>query len=118
MFPLPHPDLDWSERFFAKWGIAAVFVGRFIPVVRHLISLPAGLAKMRLAPFFVATAIGAFAWNFFLTWVGMKLAENWEMVKTRMEPFDYAILGFLALGAIWFFWMHWRRAQGPRAAQV
>jgi membrane protein DedA with SNARE-associated domain len=110
---LSHRDLDWSERFFARFGTWAVLAGRLIPVVRHLISIPAGLAKMRLAPFFLATAIGAFAWNFFLTWAGMKLAENWETVKTRMEPFDYAILVVLFLGAVWFFWMHWKRARRP-----
>lgn len=104
-------DLDLTDRFFKRWGVWAIFVGRFIPVVRHLISIPAGVARMKMAPFLAATAVGAFGWNAFLTWVGVKLGQNWDLVKDRMEPFDYAILAILVLVGVWFVAAHVKRAR-------
>jgi len=111
---LSERDLDATDRFFRRWGMSAVFVGRLVPVVRHLISIPAGVARMRLVPFLFVTALGAFLWNFFLAWVGMKLGEHWESVRARLEPFDYAIvaLGLLALG--WFVLAHVRQFRQGR----
>ncbi len=117
-FLLSEKDLDWTDRFFRRWGPWAVFIGRFVPVVRHLISIPAGLARMALVPFFVATAVGAFAWNFFLAWIGFKLGENWERVRAWLEPIDLAILALLVIVFVWFFAAHWRRFRAEARART
>lgn len=113
---LSERDLDWADRFFRRRGPMAVFVARYIPVVRHLISLPAGMARMPLGPFLLVTTLGAFGWNLILTYVGYVLGENWEQVKTTLEPFDYAIAGILVVGFAWFVVAHWRRARSQRPA--
>lgn len=116
---LSERDLDWAERFFHRAGGEwAIFIGRFVPVVRHVISLPAGLAKMPLVPFFIATGLGAFGWNLILTYAGFKLAENWERIKEWMEPVDYAILALMAIAAVVFVWLHWRRFKQERASRI
>lgn len=104
-----HRELDWTDRFFRRWGASAIFVGRFIPVVRHLISIPAGVAQMRLAPFFAATLVGAFFWNLFLAWIGVQLGERWEDVGSWLEPVDYAIVAGLILAVVLYVTLHVRR---------
>lgn len=74
-----HHDLDITDRFFARRGSWAVFISRFIPVIRHIISIPAGVARMPLKnslpqPLWVQPC------GTFLTWVGFKLGENWESI--------------------------------------
>lgn len=111
-----HHDLDATDRFFVRWGAWAVVVARFVPVVRHLISLPAGVARMRLGRFFLATLVGAFLWNLFLAWVGIQLGEHWERVRVWLEPVDLVILALLVLAVGAFVLLHVRRLRAERAA--
>ena len=104
-----HHDLDATDRFFGRVGAWAVFVGRFVPVVRHLISIPAGVARMRMDRFLIATATGAFCWNLLLTWIGMQLGANWERLGGWLEPIDIAVL-IVGVGlVVWFVASHVRR---------
>ena len=89
---LDSEDLARTDCFFRRRGGLTVFVSRFIPVVRHLISLPAGMAGMRLLPFSVFTVVGAGLWNAFLTWCGFALRANWSTVMRYSEVVDIAIL--------------------------
>ena len=84
--------LDVTERFFARYGAKAVFVSRFIPVVRHLISIPAGVGKMPIGKFCVYTIVGAGLWNSFLTWVGYALGQNWQSVQRYSHAIDIAVV--------------------------
>ena len=68
--------LDRSERFFRRHGEIGTFLGRFVPVVRHLISIPAGLARMSLKRFALFTALGAGAWCAILTWIGWVVGQH------------------------------------------
>lgn len=68
--------LDQSERFFLRHGEIGTFLGRFVPVVRHLISIPAGVARMRLGRFALFTALGAGAWGAILTWIGWVVGRH------------------------------------------
>ncbi len=101
-------ELDWADRFFARWGYLAVFVGRLLPVVRTFIALPAGIARMPRLRFHVYTFLGSWPWCFGLAWVGMKLGENWRSVGKYLHKFDAVILVALVVGIVWFVWSHWQ----------
>jgi membrane protein DedA with SNARE-associated domain len=70
--------LEITENYFNKRGDLTILISRFIPVVRHLISIPAGIAKMNFFKFTIYTIIGAGLWNAFLAWVGFRLKEHWD----------------------------------------
>jgi membrane protein DedA with SNARE-associated domain len=103
----PH-HLEWTETFFFRYGSWTIFISRFIPIVRHLISIPAGLGKMKLIPFLVYTTVGATMWNMFLAFLGMKLKQHWEIIQHYSHTLDMVVLAGGVLGAaVYFFW--WRR---------
>ena len=91
--------LDTSEKFFNKYGEITIFICRFIPIVRHLISIPAGFARMNVVKFLIFTVVGAGIWNAFLTFAGSVLRQNWETVMKFSKILDIvviaAILGFI-----------------------
>jgi membrane protein DedA with SNARE-associated domain len=91
-FLLNEKHLVWTETFFARFGGKTIFVARFIPVVRHLISIPAGLGKMNVVAFSIYTFVGATLWNGFLVYCGIKLKENWEIVHHYSRYLDYLVL--------------------------
>jgi membrane protein DedA with SNARE-associated domain len=106
---LDERDLDATDRFFRRRGALTIFVGRFIPVVRHLISIPAGLGKMRLLPFCLYTAAGAALWNGILVACGVILRRNWETILSYSKWFDIAVLVLLAGLVALFVIRHVRR---------
>jgi len=85
-----------SERFFARHGEFSTFVGRLFPVVRHLISIPAGLHRMPLPKFIGYTALGSLVWCSILTWIGYALGRN-EAVLRNDEVQRYVTRVILAL---------------------
>ncbi|MEI8194702.1 MAG: DedA family protein [Phycisphaerae bacterium] len=98
---LNEEHLDLTTRWFNRHGSLTVFICRFIPVVRHFISIPAGMAKMSLPKFCAYTLIGATIWNTFLMWVGFKLQEHWSKIEQYRKPVDAVIvvLGVMAIVA-------------------
>jgi membrane protein DedA with SNARE-associated domain len=99
----PH-HLEWTKKFFNRNGGKTIFVARFVPVVRHLISIPAGLARMSLLPFIVFTAAGATMWNGFLTYLGVRLKENWPIVQRYTHVLDYVVVAGMIGVALYFLW--------------
>jgi membrane protein DedA with SNARE-associated domain len=93
---LSEAALARSERFFAQHGEFSTFVGRLFPVVRHLISIPAGLHRMPLPKFIGYTALGALVWCTILTWIGYALGRN-EAVLQNEEVQRYVTWAILAL---------------------
>ena len=108
-------DLDRTERFFAKWGNAAAFFGRVIPVVRSLVSFAAGVARMPLGPFILFTVLGSIPWNAFLIGAGYLLGENWLVIGDFLKRYEYVVLGILVLVALAYLWLKFVR---PRRASV
>ena len=93
-------DLERAEKFFHQnRGAWTIFIARFVPVVRHLISIPAGVGRMPLLPFCVATVVGATLWNGFLLYLGMRLREHWNTVLTYSHQIDIGIGVLLVIGA-------------------
>jgi membrane protein DedA with SNARE-associated domain len=101
--------LDLTTSWFHKWGSLTVFISRFIPVVRHFISIPAGIARMNLLKFALYTLIGATLWNGFLLWLGYKLQAHWEDILTYRKPIDMAIIVLLVMGVVAWYAIHLRK---------
>ena len=108
-------ELDTADRFFARYGDAAIFISRLLPVVRTFISLPAGISKMNFPKFVVYTFLGSFPWCLGLSWVGMKLGQNWNTLGKYFHRFDAVIGAFIVMGVAWFLWRHWPRKQVARS---
>lgn len=103
---ISHHDLDIADRWFMKWGMGAVFVGRLLPVIRTFISFPAGIARVNIWKFSVYSFVGSIIWSYFLAWIGFKLGENWDSLKVYFHRFDYLIGGILLLGLILYIYRH------------
>ncbi|MFN8135746.1 MAG: DedA family protein [Bacteroidales bacterium] len=95
-------DLELTEKFFAKRGELTIFIARFVPVIRHLISIPAGLGKMKLGKFIIYTILGAGLWNSFLAYVGFKLKENWSEVMKYSHVIDIVVVAILGLAFLYY----------------
>lgn len=106
---LDKDELDWTQRWFEKRGSITILISRFIPVIRHLISIPAGLAKMDLKKFVLFTAVGATAWNSFLLWVGVQLRERWEAVHKYSSQLDVLVIVLIVVAVAYYAYRHIRR---------
>lgn len=84
-------DIDRSESFFARHGRSAVFFGRMVPVVRSLISIPAGVERMPIGAFVLMTAAGSGIWNTIFVSAGYLLGENWESVSRYADIFGWVV---------------------------
>jgi membrane protein DedA with SNARE-associated domain len=109
---LNQEHLEWTELFFSRHGGKTIFIARFIPVVRHLISIPAGLARMPLIPFILYTVAGATLWNAFLTYLGMRLRENWWIIQRYTHILDYFVVAGL-IGVVVYLGWKLKRARKP-----
>jgi membrane protein DedA with SNARE-associated domain len=83
--------LRLAKRLFDRWGLAAVFGGRLLPIVRTYISFPAGLSNIAPLPFGVATIAGAVLWNLALAFAGLQLGDRYESVGRVLGPFTIPI---------------------------
>ncbi len=105
---LDQHHLDMTVNFFGKYGDKTIFFSRFIPVVRHLISIPAGVGKMNLAKFSIYTIIGAGIWNSILTVIGYYLRDNWSVIRKYGEIVDIVVV-VLIIAAIVYVVYHYRK---------
>jgi membrane protein DedA with SNARE-associated domain len=90
-------DIDKTHAYFDKYGARTIFVARFIPVIRHIISIPAGIARMPFGKFMLLTVAGATVWGGGLMVLGYELSENWEGVVKTWKKFDLAIAGVIVV---------------------
>lgn len=90
-------DIAKTEEYFAKHGGKTIFVGRFLPVVRHLISIPAGIARMPVLPFAGLTVAGATIWGGGLMVLGYQLGPTWEATMTKAKRIDLVFAGLIVL---------------------
>lgn len=109
-------DVDKALAWFDKYGRISVFVGRLIPGVRSLISIPAGLDRMNLVTFGLWTAFGSAIWNAILITLGYFLGDNWHVVEGYVNTYSnvvYLVVGLIIVGVLAFFI---RRAMMDRQA--
>jgi membrane protein DedA with SNARE-associated domain len=111
-------DLDRAMHLFHKYGPLFVFFGRLVPIVRSIISIPAGMSHMPVAPFLLYTTIGSLIWNTALATGGLILGENWENVMDFMKQYEHLVLGVVAVGAVVYIGMRLRARFAPRSVAV
>jgi len=104
-------DIRRAIAWFNRYGKRAVFLGRLVPGVRTLISLPAGLGRMSFVPFLLYSTAGTLIWTLLLTYAGFLLGENYERVEQYLGPVSKLVLAGLAIAlGVWL----WRRWRSPR----
>ena len=91
-------DIDRAQGWFDRHGGSAVLIGRLVPGVRSLVSIPAGVSGMPILPFLAYTTVGSAAYNTALILVGHQLGSRWTSVDRYSGPINYAVYGLLALG--------------------
>jgi membrane protein DedA with SNARE-associated domain len=102
-------QIERADRWFQRYGEAAVLFGRVIPVVRAFVSLPAGLSKMPIVRFTVFSLIGSIPWTIGLALAGEALGSDWTSVRKGFEYVDYAILALVLVGVAYLAWRRARR---------
>lgn len=93
-------DLDTGYRVFERLGIGIVFLGRLVPIVRTVISFPAGVAKMNFPIFSIFTLLGTFIWSTILAYAGFVLGDNWSVVSEYISEYEHIILIVLVVGFV------------------
>ncbi|MEO5333192.1 MAG: DedA family protein [Magnetococcus sp. YQC-5] len=110
-FLITDHHMQQTEAFFSRHGEISIFTGRFIPGVRHLISMPAGVGRMRLPPFIFYTLLGATIWNVILLVLGFVIGENQAWVKQNTHWVVLAAAGgaLLLIGG----YILWQKRRSP-----
>ncbi|AFZ03595.1 DedA family protein [Calothrix sp. PCC 6303] len=96
-------DLVKATRWFNKQGKTAVFIGRLVPGVRTLISVPAGFSNMPLLPFLFYTTLGSAVWVGLLTYTGYILGSQYKLVEEYLAPVSKFVLGALIVAFVYWF---------------
>lgn len=99
-------DLHKTEAWFRKRGELTVFVTRLVPVIRHLISLVAGVAEMDFKKFVVYTLLGAAVWNSLMAYFGFYLGENWHLITQYADEISVVVVILIIIGGMWFIVRH------------
>lgn len=108
-------DIDKADEWFDKYGGFAVLLCRVVPILRSLISIPAGLRKMPLLTFTLYTTAGSLVWNTLLIFAGYLLGDNWDHVEEYVGVLQYVVIAVVLAIGIWWIWA---RIIKPRREQV
>jgi membrane protein DedA with SNARE-associated domain len=104
-------EIDRTEAWFDRRARTAVLVCRCIPLIRSLISIPAGFRRMPLAPFALFTILGSLVWNLLLVGAGYLLGEQWERVEAPLDIFQRLVIAALIAAVVWFLWRRLLRSR-------
>ncbi|WP_419960651.1 DedA family protein [Psychrobacillus sp. BM2] len=100
-------DIHKADAWFDKYGVWAVFFGRLVPLVRSLISIPAGMSNMKFGLFLLFTTLGTLIWNTVLVSVGAAVGDNWDEIVGYMDIYSNIVYAIIAIGGIafliWYF---------------
>ncbi len=105
-FFIKESALEKMDAYFEKHGHVSTFIGRLIPGIRQLISIPAGLARMNLVTFSTYTALGAGIWALILTLLGYFIGENQELIDTYLKQITISVVGVLAIIGFIYYRRH------------
>jgi membrane protein DedA with SNARE-associated domain len=104
-FLLSEDDFDVALAWFDKYDEYVIFFGRMVPIVRSLISVPAGLANMHIGKFTIYTAVGTALWSFLLAFAGRLLGENWNLVADFIDRYEQLVI-VVGIGAVLVFFVN------------
>lgn len=113
-FLVSHESIEKADKFFDTHGEITTFVGRLIPVIRQLISLPAGLSRMNLFRFSVYTALGAGIWVTILTWIGWLVGQQKDLIVQYLH--SATIWALIGAGVVVFLYVQWYRRKKKKEA--
>lgn len=99
-------DIHKADAWFDRFGVWAVFFGRLVPLVRSLISIPAGMSNMKFWLFLTFTTLGTLLWNTVLVFVGEAVGENREQIMHQLALYSNVVYGLIVLGAIAAVWYY------------
>jgi membrane protein DedA with SNARE-associated domain len=108
---LKKDDIYRADAWFDSYGIWTVFFCRFIPLIRSLISIPAGMAKMKFGLFLLFSTLGTVIWNTVLINLGARVGENWEVIVARMDRFSNVIYTILIILLVWLIAKYIRKGK-------
>jgi membrane protein DedA with SNARE-associated domain len=111
LFHVSPSRLAWVDRWFQRYGSAAVLAGRLVPVVRAFVSLPAGVAKMPFWRFTWLSTLGSIPWVFGLALLGQAVGSQWEDWRHNLGYFDYVVVAAIATGGVYLV-LKRRRGEG------
>ncbi|MDP9087786.1 MAG: DedA family protein [Pseudomonadota bacterium] len=104
---LPAKKIDMAERWTARYGSWGVFFSRLLPVIRHLIGIPAGILRMDFRWYALATLVGSLLWCCVLAWLGATVGRHPELLAGSLHRFFGLVLGgAVLLGALYYFFVH------------
>ncbi len=101
-------EVERAQHWFERRGVAFVLIGRLIPTMRSLVSVPAGLLKMRFRNFVIASTVGTFGWTAVLAGAGYRLRSEFDAVDQFIAPVADAVLLVLIIGYVWRLLTHQR----------
>jgi membrane protein DedA with SNARE-associated domain len=101
-FGVKPTDLARAEAWFDRHAVAAVLLGRCVPLIRSVVSIPAGFRRMRLVPFIVYTAMGSAVWNTALVGAGAVLGNQWDKVEPYVAVLQYVVIAVIVLFVVCF----------------
>ncbi|MGY0491000.1 DedA family protein [Streptomyces sp. WG-D5] len=101
-------DLERTEAWFQRHGTKAVLLGRMVPIFRSLISIPAGVERMRLPVFLALTAVGSLIWNAALIMAGYWLGDQWDLVERYVGVLSKVVLGAAVVALVAYVVVRWR----------
>ncbi len=101
-FGVKPTDLARAEAWFDRHAVAAVLLGRCVPLIRSVVSIPAGFRRMRLVPFIVYTAMGSAVWNTALVGAGAVLGNQWDKVEPYVAVLQYVVIAVIVLFVVRF----------------
>lgn len=99
-------DIYRADAWFDRYGIWTIFFARLVPLVRSLISIPAGMANTKFWLFITFTTLGTLLWNTVLVFIGEAVGENREAIMAQFDIYSnavYALIAIVALAAVWFY---------------
>ena len=105
-------DLNVTEKFFARSGTFAVFIGQLLPIVRSFVGFIAGVAEENFKKFLASVFVGSFIWSLLLAMIGSKLGEHWVELHSRFQNFDVAIVALIILAVILWIYRHVKHMRG------
>jgi len=106
--------VEGAERWAARFGALGIFAARLLPVVRHLIGIPAGIVRMNFKIYSIYTLVGSALWSGVLCWLGVKMGQDEQLMRGELHRITLWLVGiFVVLGAMYYFLVHrFMKAEG------